>query len=76
MANANPEIYDELKPEQAAELKEKLRRARAAQKIIETYSQEQIDKLCQAIAWSVANKETFLLNRSHHDSSSSHNVSI
>jgi len=24
----------------------------------------------------VANKETFLLNRSHHDSSSSHNVSI
>jgi len=60
MANANPEIYDELKPEQAAELREKLKRARAAQEIIANYSQEQVDKLCQAVAWSVANKETFL----------------
>ncbi|MCL2578423.1 MAG: aldehyde dehydrogenase family protein [Oscillospiraceae bacterium] len=60
MANARPEAYNALRPEQKAELTEKLQKARAAQKIIEGYSQETVDKLCQAVAWSVANKKTFL----------------
>jgi len=60
MAYAKPDVYEALKPEAAAELKEKLAKARAAQKVIEGYDQERIDKLCRAIAWSVANKKTFL----------------
>jgi sulfoacetaldehyde dehydrogenase len=37
-----------------------LERARAAQKIIETYDQARVDRLCQAVAWAITNKKTFL----------------
>ncbi len=46
-------------PEQQAELDDKMAKANAALKIIETYSQERVDRLCQAVAWAVANKKTF-----------------
>lgn len=48
-----------LRPEQEQELDDLLAKARAAQKIIETYDQERVDRLCQAVAWAVANKVTF-----------------
>lgn len=48
-----------LRPEQEQELDDLIRKARAAQKIIETYDQAKVDRLCQAIAWAVANKVTF-----------------
>ncbi len=48
-----------LRPEQEQELADLLAKARAAQKIIETYDQETVDRLCQAVAWAVANKVTF-----------------
>ena len=48
-----------LRPEQEQELDDLLAKARAAQKVIETYSQEKVDRLCQAVAWAVANKVTF-----------------
>ena len=54
------EKYPDLKPDQAQELAEKLVKARAVQKIIERYDQAYIDKLCQAMAWAVSNKKTFL----------------
>jgi len=60
MAFAQPDVYEALRPEQADELRDKLAKARAAQKIIETYDQETVDKLCRAVAWAVANKQTFL----------------
>ena len=40
-------------------VQELLERARAAQKVIEGYDQEKVDRLCQAIAWATANDETF-----------------
>ncbi len=52
----------ELKPltaEQEAELDGALARARAAAAEIEHYSQEEVDRLCRAVAWSVANRVTF-----------------
>jgi sulfoacetaldehyde dehydrogenase len=45
--------------EQAGELDKAIARARAAQKIIETYGQEEVDHLCRAVAWAVANKRAF-----------------
>ena len=48
-----------LRPEQGQELNDLLAKARAAQKIIETYDQAKVDRLCQAVAWAVANKVTF-----------------
>ena len=48
-----------LTAEQELELDDALVRARAAMAAIEHYSQEQIDRLCQAVAWSVANRATF-----------------
>ncbi len=48
-----------LRPEQEQELADLLAKARAAQKIIETYDQETVDRLCQAVAWAVSNKVTF-----------------
>ncbi len=48
-----------LRPEQERELDELIRRARAAQRVIETYDQERVDRLCQAAAWAVSNKVTF-----------------
>ncbi|UCH18639.1 MAG: aldehyde dehydrogenase family protein [Burkholderiales bacterium] len=46
-------------PEQQQELDEVFERARKALAIIETYDQARVDRLCQAVAWAVANKRTF-----------------
>ena len=45
--------------EQRQELDEAIVRARKALAIIETYDQARVDRLCQAVAWAVANKKTF-----------------
>ncbi len=45
--------------EQQQELDEAFARARQALAIIETYDQARVDRLCQAVAWAVANKRTF-----------------
>lgn len=50
----------EITPEQREELDGLFAKAAVAAKIIETYSQEKVDRLIQAVAWSVANKKTFL----------------
>lgn len=49
----------ELAPEQIAELDSRFEKAQKALDIIEGYDQERLDRLCQAVAWSVANKTTF-----------------
>lgn len=49
----------ELTPEQQQELDQAFEKAKAALAIIETYDQERVDRLCQAIAWAVSNKKTF-----------------
>lgn len=49
----------ELTEEQKQELDLAFEKARKAQAIIETYSQEKLDRLCQAVAWAVSNKKTF-----------------
>lgn len=49
----------ELTIEQKQELDEAFKRAKEALAIIETYDQEKVDRLCQAVAWSVSNKKTF-----------------
>jgi len=41
------------------ELSELIERARAAQKIIETYDQERVDELIRGVAWAITNKKTF-----------------
>lgn len=48
-----------LSEEQQQELDETMERARKALAIIETYDQARVDRLCQAIAWAVANKHAF-----------------
>ena len=53
-------MSDELTLEQQAELDTAFERAQKALAIIETYDQAQVDRLCQAVAWSVANKKSFL----------------
>ncbi|HEX4884003.1 MAG TPA: aldehyde dehydrogenase family protein [Casimicrobiaceae bacterium] len=45
--------------EQQVELDACFERARKALAIIETYDQARVDRLCQAVAWAVANKQTF-----------------
>jgi sulfoacetaldehyde dehydrogenase len=45
--------------EQRQELDDVLARARKALAIISTYDQARVDRLCQAVAWAVANKQTF-----------------
>lgn len=45
--------------EQKAELATAIEKAKAALAIIETYDQARVDRLCQAVAWAVANKQTF-----------------
>ncbi len=49
----------ELTAEQQQELDLAFEKAREAMRIIESYSQEQLDRLCQAVAWAVSNKKTF-----------------
>jgi sulfoacetaldehyde dehydrogenase len=48
-----------LTAKQEQELDCVLERARRALAIIETYNQAQVDRLCQAVAWSVSNKKCF-----------------
>jgi sulfoacetaldehyde dehydrogenase len=48
-----------LTPEAQAELDAVYERARKALAVIETYDQARVDRLCQAVAWAVANKATF-----------------
>lgn len=50
----------EITQEQIQELDELFAKARKAAEIIATYDQEKVNRLCQAVAWSVANKKTFL----------------
>ena len=45
--------------EQQAELDTAFERARVALSIIEGYDQARVDRLCQAVAWAVANRQTF-----------------
>jgi len=45
--------------EQQQELDAVFERARRALAVIETYDQARVDRLCQAVAWAVANKQTF-----------------
>ncbi|MFO1413154.1 MAG: aldehyde dehydrogenase family protein [Burkholderiales bacterium] len=58
MASA-PEVKKGITEEQQQELDEVFARARKALAIIETYDQAKVDRLCQAVAWAVANKRTF-----------------
>lgn len=50
----------EVTQEQQLELDGAIEKARKALAIIETYSQEKVDRLAQAVAWAVSNKKTFL----------------
>ena len=56
---AAPESKKGITEEQQQELDEVFARARKALAIIETYDQARVDRLCQAVAWAVANKQTF-----------------
>jgi sulfoacetaldehyde dehydrogenase len=60
MSNTPPELQKTaISAEQREELDTAFAKARAALAIIETYDQERIDRLCQAVAWAVSNKKTF-----------------
>ncbi|MDE2004246.1 MAG: aldehyde dehydrogenase family protein, partial [Betaproteobacteria bacterium] len=54
-----PEIKKGITEEQQQELDAVFERAHKALAIIETYDQARVDRLCQAVAWAVANKQTF-----------------
>ena len=56
---AAPEIKKGITDEQQQELDDVFARAAKALAIIETYDQARVDRLCQAVAWAVANKQTF-----------------
>ena len=49
-----------LTPGQQEELDQLFAKASAAAAVIATYDQAKVDRLCQAVAWAVANKKTFL----------------
>ncbi len=46
-------------PEQQQELDDAFERGRKALAVIETYDQARVDRLCQAVAWAVANRQAF-----------------
>ncbi len=52
-------LYEKLNQDQIDELESMFARADAAQKEFEKWSQEDIDRTIQAVAWSVANTKTF-----------------
>ena len=56
---AAPETKKGITDEQQQELDDVFARAKKALAIIETYDQARVDRLCQAVAWAVANKQTF-----------------
>lgn len=49
----------EVTPEQLAQLDEIFARARAAEKQIENYTQEQVDRMVRCVAWAAGNPKTF-----------------
>ena len=49
----------EVTPEQKAKLDAIFEKARAAEKVIENYSQERVDKMVRAVAWAAGNPKTF-----------------
>ena len=49
----------EVTPEQIADLEAYFTRARAAEKVIETYTQERVDRMCRCVAWAAGNPKTF-----------------
>jgi len=49
----------ELTEDQQKELDLAFEKAKKAMEMIESYSQEKLDRLCQAVAWAVSNKKTF-----------------
>ncbi len=53
-------MQKELTEEQSEELELALEKAKRALAVIETYDQKRLDRLCQAVAWSVANTKTFM----------------
>ena len=57
--NSMDEAYAKLTQDQIDEIEEKFARADAAQKIFEKWSQEEVDRTIRAIAWKVANTQTF-----------------
>ena len=59
MATSENKKSSALTEEQQQELDTVFERARAALAVIETYDQERVDRLCQAVAWAVSNKRTF-----------------
>ncbi|WP_018914923.1 aldehyde dehydrogenase family protein [Thiomonas sp. FB-6] len=56
---AEVQSRNDITEEQQAELDQAFERARKALAIVETYDQARVDRLCQAVAWAVANKRTF-----------------
>ena len=56
---AAAETKKSITEEQQQELDDVFARAQKALAIIETYDQARVDRLCQAVAWAVANKQTF-----------------
>lgn len=50
----------EITNEQIEELDHLFEKAKKAAEIIATYDQARVDRLCQAVAWAVSNKQTFL----------------
>ncbi len=56
---AEAEVKKSITEEQQHELDQAFERARKALAIVETYDQARVDRLCQAVAWAVANKTTF-----------------
>lgn len=59
VANSTTSKPKELTLEQQQELDLAFERAQKALAIIETYDQEKVDRLAQAVAWAVSNKKTF-----------------
>ncbi len=49
----------DITPEQTQYLEGLVARARKAQSVIENYTQEQVDRMCQAVAWAAGNPEDF-----------------
>jgi sulfoacetaldehyde dehydrogenase len=56
---AASEAKKQITAEQQQELDTVFARAKQALAVIETYDQARVDRLCQAVAWSVANKRSF-----------------
>lgn len=52
-------MVKEMSEEQAEELDDLFEKAKRASDIIAAYDQKKVDRLCQAVAWAVANKKTF-----------------